>query len=258
MITLEKKHELIELGFELRRLKGKRPAFKGSFQQGDSVRDILDWSGNLGVLTGRLSGVVCLDLDVHGDVNGIENLTNYMKERELKFPDTRQIKSPTGGLHLYFKLPVREFEERFAPNLDVIKGLDFRNHNQFMVLEGSETEKGEYKVVNDVAWRDIPVCPKWILDLYRREKATDSNDGTPTFIASKLMEWSEGMSAGNRNIWLTRQVGFMIRQNMTLQAVYEWASIINVNFIKPPVENEEIVAMINSVNRAEQAKRGRK
>lgn len=248
--------ELHKLGFAMRRLKGKVPAFKGAFDKGDELDDLLNWTDNIGVLTGYLSGVVCLDLDVHNGINGMQNLKDFMISHELKLPRSRTIKSPTGGQHIYYKLPVEYNDRRFHPNVEFIEGLDFRNHRQFMVLEDSVTEKGKYEIVVDIPFSDIPTCPQWILDLYLKEEATATeHDGKPTFIGSKMIEWGSGVQSGNRNNWLTKQVGFMFRQGMDFQNVFKWASVINVNFIEPPLEQKEVEAMINSVGRNEMLKR---
>lgn len=257
MITQTMKEDwLLKNEFALRRLNGKRPAFKGAFNKGDSIEDVMNWDGNLGILTGKLSGVVCLDVDVHNGIDGMKNLKQYMKDNNIdSLPTTRSIMSPTGGMHFYYKLPEKYNDTRFHPNVVKIEGLDFRNHGQFMVLEGSETEKGVYKTVIDMPFEQIPQVPDWLIELYKKPVVKDSNTGELTFIGTKLEEWSKGVTNGNRNIWLTRQVGFMFRQNMSIEQVYQWASIINVNYIKPPLDNEEIVAMINSVNRSEAIKR---
>lgn len=246
-------------GLALRRLNGKRPAFKGAFDKGDKLAELLSWSDNIGILTGRVSGVICVDVDRHGELDGVQTLSYYLLENKVALPTTRVIKSPNDGYHYYYKLPDKYNEARFYPNIDEIKGVDFRNHGQFMVAEESEIDGRLYEVISDVPFSELPDAPQWLLDLYLKDDGSHeiAND-EPTFIANKMMEWQRGANEGFRNIWLTRQVGFLFRQRLPIESIYYWANIINVNFIKPPLEQEEINAMIGTIARAEAIKKQRK
>lgn len=262
MITKEQVLLWADLGFHMRRLvkNGKVPQFKGSFDQGDTLQDLLGWikeGGNLGVITGALSGIVCIDIDVHNGVNGLENLKNYMYcQNHEPLPETRTIKSPTGGLHLYYKLPDEYMTRRFLPTHEEIEAVDFRNHSQFMVLEGSERPEGTYEVLKDIAFKDVPQCPSWVLELYVKEHVEKTaNNGKMTYIAKKLMEWATPVESGNRNNYMTSVVGFLILQNLPIEKVYTWASIINVNFVSPSLPDDEMNQIINSVLRRELIKR---
>lgn len=262
MITKEKILEWHKLGFAMRRLVkgGKTPRFKGSFDDGDKLDDLLKWvnsGGNVGVITGLLSGIVCLDIDVHNGENGLENLKNYMYcQAHEPLPATRTIKSPTGGLHLYYKLPKEYQTRRFLPTHEEIEAVDFRNHSQFMVLEGSERPEGTYEVLKDIPFTDIPRCPQWVLDLYVKPDVVEApNNGQMTYIAKKLMEWGQPVTSGNRNNYITSLSGFLIMQNLPIEEVYKWVSIINVNFVSPSLPSDEVNQIINSVLKRELLKR---
>lgn len=250
-------------GIALRRLGklGKRPAYKGNFKQGDSLTDLIRHDGNIGILTGRVSGLICVDIDRHGEVDGVKELREFLDAHQLKLPRTRVIESPNHGLHYYYKLPEKYFDTKFKPNSDIIKGVDFRNHGQFMVAEDSEiiTEHGSilhYKVVNDIPFDEIPEVPEWLIELYSKGEDTGTeNDQVMTFIAKKMTEWTLGATEGNRNNWLAAQVGFMFGQRMTIDKVVLWANIINNNFIVPKLDQSEVNAMIESIHNSEKYKR---
>lgn len=262
----EKIIEYSKQGIAMRRLVEKKPRYKGSFKQGDSLIDLLKWKDNIGILTGKVSGIVCVDIDRHmnnkGEViDGVVELKDFLINHDLKLPKTRTIKSPNDGLHYYYKLPPEYFETKFYPNIELIKGVDFRNHGQFMVGEDSivtddNDKKQVYKVVNDVPFNEIPVVPDWLLQVYKKP-VRDKNDPNQrmTFIANKMTYWTEGAGEGNRNNWLTAQVGFLTGQNMAENEVMQWAEILNENFIKPPLEQSEIVAMVESITNSEKYKK---
>lgn len=255
--------EYSKKGIALRRLGklGKRPAYKGNFKQGDSLMDLIRHDGNLGILTGRVSGLVCVDVDRHGDVDGLEELASYLRNSGVVLPKTRVIESPNQGLHYYYKLPDKYFNTKFKPNIDIIKGVDFRNHGQFMVAEDSKIvdENGElkrYEVIHDIPFDEIPEVPEWLIELYSKGEDTGTdNEQVMTFIAKKMTEWTLGATEGNRNNWLAAQVGFMFGQRMTIDTVVLWANIINNNFIVPKLDQSEVNAMIESIHNSEKYKR---
>jgi hypothetical protein len=54
----------------------------------------------------RASGVVGLDLDRHGhDVDGVDQLAAVCAAHAQPWPDTLTVRTPSGGLHLYFRVP---------------------------------------------------------------------------------------------------------------------------------------------------------
>lgn len=55
---------------------------------------------NIGLNCGK-SGLICLDLDVRADFNGITNFEDFRAGRFM--PPTMQVKTRSGGQHLYFK-----------------------------------------------------------------------------------------------------------------------------------------------------------
>lgn len=269
-MTMEKSKlvQYYKQGIALRRLTkmGKVPAYKGNFKQGDSLSDLLKWDGNIAILTGKVSGLVCIDVDRHTTKNGelidgVVSLRDFMKNNDLKLPQTRVVKSPNDGLHYYYKLPEKYFNTKFKPTSDLIKGVDFRNHGQFMVAEDSiiPNENGEktyYMVVKDIPFSDIPEVPEWVIELYSKgEDEGKENEQVMTFIATKMNEWTKGAPEGNRNNWLTAQVGFLIGQRLPINKVAIWANVINNNFIHPKLDQEEVNAMINSLHNSEKYKR---
>ncbi|MGW7064901.1 bifunctional DNA primase/polymerase [Streptomyces sp. NPDC054904] len=54
----------------------------------------------------RASGVVDLDLDVHGDDDGPSVLAALADRLEEKAPETFTVNTPSGGRHLYFRAPM--------------------------------------------------------------------------------------------------------------------------------------------------------
>lgn len=160
---------LHELGIKMHRLveNGKKPITKGKFT-GDHLDDILNHEGNIGVITGELSGIIVLDLDVHNhnQQSGIESLKQLIRENG-ELPPTYSVLTPSGGIHLYFKLPNSWRGIRFAPKLEAYPQLDFRNNGQYVVAEGSNID-GEYYSRRTGSPNEMAYIPEWLLEIYKK------------------------------------------------------------------------------------------
>lgn len=135
--------------------------------------EILDWwsdSGQYagcvtGVATGRESGIFVLDVDQHeraGAPNGFASLAALEAEHG-KLPRTFAVRTPSGGLHLYFRYP-EDREVITKPNT-CGPGLDTRGLGGQAVAPGTWLGAGEYRVTSDGLVAD---APEWLLDLVER------------------------------------------------------------------------------------------
>jgi hypothetical protein len=94
---------------------------------------------NLAVITGRLSNVVVLDVDVqHGGDQGVAQL-----EREHGvLPDTALVLTPSGGRHLYFRHP----GGRISNSASLLaQGVDVRGDGGLALLPPSRRDQGTYE-----------------------------------------------------------------------------------------------------------------
>lgn len=89
-------------------------------------------TANVGIATGRASGLVVIDLDTGADPSS------------LHLPITRKVKTPSGGAHLYFAHPgadVRNSAGRLGPKIDV------RGDGGYVVAPPSVFAARQYKLV---------------------------------------------------------------------------------------------------------------
>jgi hypothetical protein len=109
---------------------------------------------NLGLITGRLSGVVVLDVD---DMK-------LGAEIAMKHPATGPMcATPGGGFHMYFKYP----KDRDIPNSSNRKlGCDLRGEGGYVVLPPSVDSRGRWKWDLDPLGFKPPPLRKWVLDLF--------------------------------------------------------------------------------------------
>jgi putative DNA primase/helicase len=116
---------------------------------------------NVAVATGRASGAFVLDVDTKGLLDGRATL-DALESVHGALPSTWSTATPSGGLHLWFRQPVRQLRNRvgFAP------GLDVRTDGGSVVVPPSRWPDGRAYTWLRAPW-DCPLAdpPEWLLDL---------------------------------------------------------------------------------------------
>jgi hypothetical protein len=167
---------------------------------------------NVGIATGP-SGLVVVDLDVPKEKNGKgssdapDGATSFaaLCERAGQpIPLTYTVRTPSGGLHLYYDVPpdVRLFNtaRTVAPNVDT------RAWGGNIVAAGSITPQGAYEIINGAP---VATLPTWLLNLLRTP-ATPDRAPAPLLIPGQATRRAEvaleretaavrGTSEGGRN-----------------------------------------------------------
>jgi hypothetical protein len=101
------------LGWSFTPLAGKRPTLKGwQDRPRETLQEALAWAtqGNVGLRTGRASGVVIIDVDQGADISG------------LGLPRTVTVNTGGNGVHFYYRLngtPLGNSTGRLGPHIDV-------------------------------------------------------------------------------------------------------------------------------------------
>lgn len=128
---------------------------------------------DVGILTGRESGIWVLDIDVHW-INGFASARNLFNLHGMpNVPKTFRVGTPSGGQQIYFRYPddgrkvknVASTAQRPGP---LGAGLDVRGwHGQVVAPEGEGRE---------VVDATLPVAdaPNWLVDLVVEKPRTES------------------------------------------------------------------------------------
>lgn len=132
-----------------------------------------DYAANFGVHPGP-SGHFVLDIDC-GMKNGkqgvgLESLAALV-EIHGALPKTFTVKTPTGGLHLYFKGIVANTVGQAGPNLDS------RCNRGYVVAPGSQLDTGMYEIVDD---RDPVPAPEWLIACLQPKRKPALDRPVPT------------------------------------------------------------------------------
>lgn len=187
---------------------GKQPITRRGFHDAtaDTAQVQAWWSrfpaANIGMPTGARSGVVVMDVDVHG-VNGYDALRRARRSGLVNGWET-MVRSPTGGLHIYY--PAGSGEQ---PSWQAGKaGIDFRGDRGYIIVPPSRRRiDGESVLYHPTSFAPTDSRP---LDAQRlREFLTPPRprpkgvcrDGAAPVDAQRMASWLGGQST-DRNLKL--------------------------------------------------------
>lgn len=146
---------------------GRRPAGSGwharCLTEPSRVRAVWREGDNIGVGC-RASRVVGLDLDVEGD--GQAGLAALAARIGQDWPDTLTVRTPSGGLHLYFRAPGDCTIASLSGGRTALgQGIDVRGPGRrsggYLIGPGSIVNGTPYVISRDVAILELP---GWIAD----------------------------------------------------------------------------------------------
>ncbi len=155
---------LAEQGFRVFPVRpgDKLPLKKGwqSAATNDPIAAAREFDGlgaNIGIATG--AGLVVIDVDCKSDKPGLQSLHDLQTEFG-RLPQTRIARTPTGGLHLYFRYDPAVFSAGLRVNAR--PGIDSRGDGGYVVAPPSLTQNGEYSWTDE---RPIAQAPEWLMRL---------------------------------------------------------------------------------------------
>lgn len=150
--------------------------------------DPLDY--NIGIATG--SGLIVLDVDNKDGKNGSAALER-LELCNSDLPATFTVNTPTGGEHLYFRLPPDVYAPNSASKLG--DGLDIRGDGGYVAGPWSEIEGRFYEVSQN---RPIAAAPPWLVERVRAPKPSERQTAAPAID----LDTPEAIAAATK--WLQR------------------------------------------------------
>lgn len=161
-------HPLIE--------NGKKPVLTGFGHRArkaatEAGRRQIEWwwraqNYNIGVATGPGGRIIVIDVDVKDGKPGLASLERL--EREYDLPQSYRVKTPSGGLHVYLRLPPDVYIGNSTSWLPGgFDGIDVRgNAGQAYVVGAGSTIDGEAYVAIGIP-ADTADCPEKLLKLIK-------------------------------------------------------------------------------------------
>ena len=229
---------------------GKHPRLKHGVKQASSDLASIDqwWAqwpdANVGIATGHIVCVLDVDLDKDGDKS-----LRWLEVAHGRLPKTWTAVTGGGGRHFFFKMPDEEL--RNAVKLWKRPGLDFRGTSGYVVAVGSETNKGSYSWMQDLApWEvELAELPGYLLQQVRHGvKIRHVRKQHPQKVEISSFDAIED---GERNVGLTRIAGHLIASGKDFNTSRTLLSAANEMLCKPPVSESEVERIHASIWRRE-------
>ena len=206
---------------------------------------------NIGLVCGKKSGVIVLDVDVKHDQPGKESLQK-LQEKIGALPETLVHGTPSGGYHYFFKYPKNK-EIKTIPKLPDYPGLEILSDKHALTLPPSRIDGNEYKVLND---KPIASLPENLL-LYLEsisppasEKNNADTDEEPEELKNLFHTIDrKTIAEGERNKTLCSIAGFLRSKGYEKEQLLSKLLEINNKKCIPPLPENEIVSIAESVSR---------
>lgn len=165
---------LLEKGFRIFPVQpnSKEPTLKGwqthATNDPDSVESLFDNYplANVGIATG--DGLLVVDVDTKRGKSGLASLDAVQSEHG-PLPDTLKARTPTGGIHLYFRYDHHAFE--LGNRANIRDGLDARGRGGYVLAPPSTISGAPYHWTNNTPIAD---APPWLIALVGRRELKQS------------------------------------------------------------------------------------
>jgi hypothetical protein len=233
---------------------GKRPLiaweeFQHRFPEPVKVESWFNrWpKANLGIVTGKTSGLVVLDIDPRHD--GDESL--LLLEREHgPLPHSIEALTGGGGRHVYFRHPGKEMRNRVG----LAPGIDLRGDGGMIVVPPSLHPSGKHyfwEVSHHPDETSLAPMPQWLESLIR---GVEGSPGHPFTFWRQLVR--AGVPEGERNSSIASLTGHMLWHGIDPEVTLELLLCWNRVRCHPPLSDEEVARTVESIRRTHFRKGG--
>ena len=193
---------------------------------------------NVAIATG-VSGIFAVDVD---GLDG-EAALRKLEEEFGTLPSTVEAITPRPGRHIYFRMPdmpVRNSAGRLAP------GCDVRGTGGYTLCPPSvHPSGGVYRWSVDCA-KTFAEAPAWLLDRVT-ERSTNGSGHTATAPSEWRAMMAEGVPEGRRDATLARITGYLLRHHIDPVFAAGLVQIFNATRCLPPLPDEDVERIVNSI-----------
>lgn len=216
---------------------GKHPHTKTGLKEASKdPAQIADWwrkwpNANVGIVTGKVSGIVVLDID--GE-RGEESLSNLEADLGL-LPDTWEQLTGGGGRHLVF---IRPIMDKVGNRVGVAPGVDVRGDDGYIVAEPSNHVSGRqyvWEISHHPDEQRIAELPADWLDIL-----------TPAPRQYEPVELPSAFAQGERNELLFKLAASLRAKGLSDVALLAALREENTVRCKPPLPDREVETIARS------------
>ena len=217
--------------------KVPRFAWKEYQEQRATAEEIHKWyavvpNGNISIVTGEISNLLVIDVDGN---EGLLSLGANNQHGDIVLPPTYTVKTPQ-GFHFYY-----HYQEKPSTIAGLLDHVDVRSNGGCVCAPPSITPDGVYTVLDN---RDIAELGDVFDGIQPRRNHSSTHEASDNWIVDLLRN---GAPNGTRNDQAARLAGYLKTKHPVdiVSALMENWNNIN----QPPLEDAELQAVINSVER---------
>ena len=194
----------------------------------------------IGIPTGPMNQITVIDIDRK---NGIDGWSNFKKLR-TDIVNSGVVRTPSGGLHLYFDTGHQEIPNSVSK---IAPGIDVRGAGGYVQGANTVTREGRYRwdLRFIPPFRKLPKMPLKLLQLCLdgTERANYSITKQRSSIKKDLMSL---VSEGSRNSTMASRIGYLIKK---LDHETAWRAAVHINnkCCKPPLPDRELERTFQSI-----------
>lgn len=180
--------------------ESKRPVTRHGFHDASTDAEQIEawWSwtpeASLAIPTGQASGVVVVDIDVHGRVNGYDAAARTERAGLLSGWEL-MVRTPSGGMHLYYPA-VDATEQRSWQSAS--SGIDFRGDGGYIIIPPSSRMIGNH--IERYTVERVNHGLTHSLDVDRLREFLEPRPGRPR----RVPTGDRGMDVGRLAAWVSR------------------------------------------------------
>ena len=198
---------------------GKPPAIPGGFRNATATPSQVtnqftrakarnDGEPGIGFWPGG-SGMLVLDIDIKDGKQGATTL-QALQDAHGELPSTLTQYTPSGGWHLFFRLPDGVKIGQAWRNPEQGRGIDVRSSNGYICLEGTTTDRGTYSFDDWTPGEgeppEVAMAPDWLLDLIKPTTDSASTSTKPASAATQAQTTATPTAAHERHAALIKAI----------------------------------------------------
>jgi hypothetical protein len=203
-------------------------------------------TAGIGIATGAASGVIVVDIDPR---HGGDDTFAALERANGEAPPTWRCLTP-GGLHLYFRHPGGHVGNRAG----LWPGVDLRGDGGYVVAPPTMLADGRgycWEAGHGPHELAASNAPTWLLERLHQEGATTPR--SPGFWRQLV---TDGVDEGGRNQAIAQLAGTLLRRRVDPYVTCELILAWNARRCRPPLPEQEVLRVLDSIARKEAMRRG--
>lgn len=162
-------------------------------------------TANVAIATGKIAGLVVVDIDIKQGKDGLESLyTEFGEHLDLNPCNQLIARTPSGGIHVYYR-----WDDQFSATVaaGVLTGVDIRGEGGYVLAPPSVLRlDDEWKPYRwDAPTLPVPALSDWAKELLQRPTGNQVSQPTPASrSAFDVGQVITGITEGRRDDYLFR------------------------------------------------------